>query len=44
MRDDEAMTCRALDLFRSRRKDAYQAALAALREDTRPYATTNTRR
>jgi hypothetical protein len=37
MRDDEAMTCRALDLLRSRRKDAYQAALAALREDTRQW-------
>jgi hypothetical protein len=31
---DEAVTRRALDLLRSRRNDAYEAALAALREDT----------
>ena len=37
MRDDEAMTCRALDLLRSRRKDVYEEALAALREDTRDW-------
>ena len=35
MQDDEAMTRRALDLLGSRRNDAYEAALAALREDTR---------
>ena len=35
MRDDEAMTRRALDLLGSRRNDPYEAALAALREDTR---------
>ncbi len=35
MRDDEAMTHRALALLGSRRNDAYEAALAALREDTR---------
>ena len=35
MEDDEAMTRRALDLLGSRRNDAYEAALAALREDTR---------
>jgi hypothetical protein len=34
MLDDEAMTRRALDLLGSRRNDAYEAALAALREDT----------
>ncbi len=37
MRDDEAMTRRALDLLGSRRNDAYEAALAALREDTREW-------
>ena len=37
MRDDEAMTTRALDLLRSHRKDAYRAALDALREDTRDW-------
>src|SRR5271170_6873934 len=37
MRDDEAMTLRALNLLRSRRKDAYKAALAALRADTRDW-------
>jgi hypothetical protein len=31
---DEAITRRALDLLRSRRKDAYEAALAALHVDT----------
>jgi hypothetical protein len=31
---DEAMTRRALDLLNSTRNDAYEAALAALREDT----------
>jgi hypothetical protein len=35
MESDEAMTRRALDLLGpSRRNDAYEAALAALREDT----------
>ena len=34
---DEAMTRRALDLLGSRRNDAYEAALAALREDTRDW-------
>ena len=39
MQEDEAMTRRALDLlgFRPRRSDAYEAALAALREDTRQW-------
>ena len=37
MQDDEAMTRRALDLLGSRRKDPYEAALAALREDTREW-------
>jgi hypothetical protein len=31
---DEAMTRRALSLLGSKRNDAYEAALAALREDT----------
>jgi len=35
MEEDEGMTRRALDLLSSRRNDAYEAALAALREDTR---------
>ena len=35
MEEDEAMTRRALDLLGSRRNDAYEAALAVLREDTR---------
>jgi hypothetical protein len=35
MREDEAMTRRALELLGSKRNDAYEAALAALREDTR---------
>jgi len=34
MAADEAMTRRALELLGSRRNDAYEAALAALREDT----------
>lgn len=37
MQDDEAMTRRALDLLGSRRNDAYDAALAELREDTRDW-------
>jgi hypothetical protein len=37
MEEDEAMTRRALDLLDSSRKDAYEAALAALREDTRQW-------
>jgi hypothetical protein len=35
MEEDEAMTRRALDLLDSSRNDAYEAALAVLREDTR---------
>jgi hypothetical protein len=35
MQHDVAMTQRALDLLNSRRNDAYEAALAELREDTR---------
>jgi len=35
MQEDEAMTRRALGLLGSRRNDRYDAALAALREDTR---------
>ncbi len=34
---DEAMTRQALDLLDSSRKDAYEAALAALRDDTREW-------
>jgi len=34
METDEAMTRRAPDLLGSKRNDAYEAALAALREDT----------
>jgi hypothetical protein len=37
MLDDEAVTRRALDLLSSRRNDAYEAALAALREDTQTW-------
>ena len=37
METDEAMTRRALDLLGSRRNDAYEAALAALREDTQAW-------
>jgi hypothetical protein len=37
MAADEAMTRRALDLLGSRRNDPYEAALAALREDTRAW-------
>jgi len=37
MEDDEAMTHRALGLLGSRRDDAYEAALAALREDTQAW-------
>jgi hypothetical protein len=39
MQDDEAMTRRALDLLGSRRNDRYEAALAALRADTRDWWT-----
>lgn len=39
MQEDEAMTRRALDLLGSRRNDAYEAALTALREDTRDWWT-----
>jgi len=35
MQEDEAMTSRALEVLRSNRNDAYEAALAELREDTR---------
>ena len=35
LEQDEAMTRRALDLLRVDRADAYEAALAALRDDTR---------
>ena len=37
MDEDEAMTRRALELLGSRRNDAYEAALAELREDTREW-------
>ena len=37
MAADEAMTRRALDLLGTMRNDAYEAALAALREDTREW-------
>jgi hypothetical protein len=37
MQEDEAMTRRALDLLGSRRNDRYEAALAALREDTQAW-------
>jgi hypothetical protein len=37
MEEDEAMTRRALDLLDSSRNDAYEAALAALCEDTRQW-------
>jgi hypothetical protein len=37
MTADEAMTRRALDLLGSKRNDAYEAALAALREDTQQW-------
>jgi hypothetical protein len=37
LQDDEAITKRALDLLGSRRNDAYEAALVALREDTREW-------
>ncbi len=37
MQEDEAMTRQALDLLNSRRNDPYEAALAALREDTREW-------
>jgi hypothetical protein len=37
MEEDEAMTRRALDLLGSQRNDAYEAALAALREDTQAW-------
>jgi hypothetical protein len=37
IKDDEEMTRCALDLLNSRRNDAYEAALAALREDTRDW-------
>ena len=37
MEEDEAMTRRALDLLNSRRNDPYEAATAALREDTQQW-------
>jgi hypothetical protein len=37
MREDEAMTWRAMKLLSSKRNDAYEAALAALREDTQAW-------
>ena len=37
MQEDEAMTRRALDLIGSRHSDAYEAGLAALREDTQAW-------
>jgi hypothetical protein len=37
MQEDEAMTRRALDLLGSRRNAAYEAAVAALREDTQAW-------
>ena len=37
MEADEAITRRALDLLGSRRNDAYEAALAVLREDTKDW-------
>jgi len=37
IQDDEAMTRRALDLLGSRRNDAYEVALEALRDDTRQW-------
>jgi hypothetical protein len=39
MAADEAMTRRALDLLVTKRNDAYEAALAALREDTQDWWT-----
>jgi hypothetical protein len=39
IRNDEAMVRRALDLLGSRRNDAYEAAVEALREDTRHWWT-----
>jgi hypothetical protein len=37
VQEDETMTRRALDLLGSKRNDAYEAALAALREDTQQW-------
>ena len=37
LREDESMTRRALDLLGSKRNNAYEAALGALREDTREW-------
>ncbi len=37
MEEDEAMTHRALDLLKSSRNDAYEAALAGVRDDTREW-------
>jgi hypothetical protein len=39
MEADEAMTRRALELLSSKRNDAYEAALAALRDDTQAWWT-----
>ena len=43
MQEDEAMTRRALDLIGSRHSDAYEAGLAALREDTQAWGLTHWR-
>jgi hypothetical protein len=37
MQEDEAMTRQALELLNSRRNDPYEAATAALREDTQQW-------
>ena len=37
MQEDEAITCRAIKLLNSKRNDAYEAALAALPEDTQAW-------
>jgi hypothetical protein len=37
MQEDEAMTRQALDVLNSRRNDPYEAATAALREDTQQW-------
>jgi hypothetical protein len=37
LEEDEAMTGRALDILGSRKNDAYEAALAELREDTQAW-------
>lgn len=37
MQDDEAVTCQALQILSGKRADAYEAALAVLREDTQDW-------